>query len=160
MIHWILLGVLCIALIALSYYSPKLGFGLLGTLALLLGALYYLDPWGDQANHFDIDPDLVALQKTSMTGAYGDSWNYKGRVTNNSSSALTDIQIKITMRDCATEDANPDECVIIGEEVDFVPIVVPPRQARDFINNVSFKHANPKGFVRWSFEVAGIRISR
>lgn len=159
MIHWIALGILCIALVAVSYYSPKIGFSVLAVIALSLTALYYFDSGQEEKPEFEVDPSQIVLSNTRATGAYGDSWNYSGRVANNSSRTVTDVRIKITMSDCESESAAPENCVVIGEQVDFVPINIPPRQARDFTNNVSFSNAHPDGAVRWEFELAGVRTS-
>ncbi len=156
--HWIALAIVCAALIAVSYYSGKLGFGLLAGISVLLLALYFLDTDEEEKSDFQVDNNLLVLENTSPTGAYGDSWNYAGRITNNSSSSVTDVEIKITLSDCEYEESKDEDCVVIGEEVDFVPINIPSRQARDFKNNVTFKDAQPKGILRWKFELVGVRV--
>jgi len=41
--HWVALGVVCISFIFVSYYSPKVGFGLLGALSVTLTSLHFLN---------------------------------------------------------------------------------------------------------------------
>ncbi len=159
MVHWIALGILCLGLIALSFHSPRLGYGLLSAIAISLAALYYFDPWDDEQGQFDIDRSLIVLDSVDATGAYGDGWNYAGRVINNSASAVTDVQIRVTLHDCESEAAPPEDCVIIGQEVDFVPINIPARQARDFDDHISFTHASLKGYAQWEFEIFGARVA-
>ena len=158
--QWLALVVVCTALIALSYYSPKIGFSLLGALAAILITLYYLNLDESEIAEFPVPRESVVLSETHATESYGDSWNYSGRISNSSDKSVTDVQIKIILHDCpeGTQQIT-DACVVIGEDVDFVAINVPPRQARDFRDNISFRNADPKGIQLWSFELVSLRVT-
>ena len=158
--QWIALAVVCTALIVVSYYSPKIGFSLLGALAAIIGTLYFLNLDESEKTSFPIDRESVQLSDTDAEESYGGSWDYSGRLANSSGKVITDARIRITLRDCpAGTEAVSDECPVIGEEVDFVAINVPPRQARDFRNNITFKNAVQKGVLFWNFELIGVRVT-
>ena len=156
--HLVALAVVCLALIFLSYYSPKVGFGALGVVGVLLVVLYLLDL--DESSGFPAPPDSVVLDQTSAKFSYGDSWEYSGRISNSSEKSITDARLEIVMYDCPEESTtNLAECIVIGNEIDVVPINIPPRQARDFQDNVSFRNAEPKGTPKWTFKMLGIRVT-
>ena len=160
MIQILGLVLLCAALIVVTYYSPKIGFGLLGGLAVLVVVLYYVNTDDASNPGFEVPPELVKLENATASKSYGDSWDYKGRITNDSDKPLYDIQVEVSMHDCEEEaQANIDECLLIGQLVDYVSVKVPPRQARDFKDNIAFKDAVPKGFVHWEFKLVGVRVT-
>jgi len=158
--HWVALGVVCIALIFVSYYSPKVGFGLLGALAVILTSLYFLNLDESESQKFPVARESVELSEIQAEKSYGESWDYAGRVTNSSDKAITDVQIRVVLYDCPSgASARTDACVIICYQIDYVPINISPRQARDFTDNISFRHAEPKGSPFWAFELAGLRVA-
>ncbi len=158
--HWVALAIVCVALIFVSYHSPKIGFGLLGTLAVILTALYFLNIEDSESKKFPVPSDSVELGNVEFNASYGDSWDYTGRITNSSNKNITDVQIKVVLYDCPTAvNELSDDCVAIGDQIDYVPINVPARQARDFSDNISFRNAVPKGKPLWGFEIAGLRVS-
>ena len=158
--HYVALAVVCAALIFLSYHSPKVGFSLLGALAVVLTALYFLNLEESEISKFPVPKESVALSTNEPTVSYGDSWDYSGRVSNSSDKNITDIQIRITLYDCPTNSGEiSTDCVTIGDDVDYVAINIPARQARDFKNNISFRNAQAKGKALWSFELVGIRVT-
>ena len=158
--HWIAIGVVCVALIFVSYYSPKIGFGLLAALAVLLTSLYFLNLEDSESKKFPIPKETIVLEVTQTEKSYGDSWEFAGRVSNTSDKNVTDVQVRVLLYDCPAESVErTDACVVIGDKVEFVPINIPTRQARDFTDNVSFRNAVAKGKLFWEFELAGIRVT-
>ena len=157
---WIALAVVCTALVFITYYSPKIGFSLLAAIGILLSLLYLINDEQSDNAEFAVSRDSVTLTETDATNSYGDSWDYSGRITNSSEESVTDVQIRIQIHDCP-QDATKitEDCVIIGDDVDFVTVNVPSRQARDFRDTVSFRNAIPKGTALWKFELVGVRIS-
>ena len=158
--HWIALGIVCIALIFVSYHSPKVGFGLLGALAVLLTALYFINLEDSESKKFPVPRESIQLDNIVAQPSYGDSWDYSGRITNSSTKNVTDVQIRVQLYDCpADAESRTDDCVVIGDQIDYVPINIPTRQARDFSDNVSLTNAVPKGKPFWSFELDGLRVT-
>lgn len=158
--QWVALAIVCTALIVVSYYSPKIGFSLLGAIGAIVGTLYFLNLDESETSNFPIERESVQLDDVNAQESYGESWDYSGRVSNSSGKVITDVLIKITLRDCPSGSGTVnDECPIIGEQVDFVAINVPPRQARDFQDNISFKNAVQKGVLNWDFELVGVRVT-
>lgn len=157
---YIALAIVCIALIFVSYHSPKIGFGLFGALAVILTALYFLNLDESESKKFPVPRESVELSGVQADASYGDSWDYTGRISNSSGKTITDAQVRILLYDCP-EDAESisDSCVVIGDQVDYVPINIPPRQARDFQDNISFRNAAPQGKLFWEFELVGLRVS-
>ena len=158
--QWVALAVVCLALIVLAYYSPKIGFSLLGAIAAIIGTLYFLNLDESETTSFPVERELVQLGEVHVQTSYGDSWDYLGRVTNMSDKTITDVQFEITLRDCPSGTTSvSDECPVIGEQVDFVALNVPPRQSRDFRDNINFKNAVQKGELFWNFELIGVRVT-
>lgn len=158
--HLIALAIVCVALVVLTYYSPKVGFSLLSGLGALLLALYYFNLEESEVPAFQIPRDQLVLSNMVSEFSYADNWKYSGRISNSSEKTLTDIEIKIVLHDCPEGQSEiSDACVIIGELVEFVGITVPPRQARDFIDNVDVENAIPKGTLIWDYELVGARVS-
>ncbi len=158
--HWVAIAIVCAALIFVSYHSPKIGFGLLGALGVVLTALYFLNFEESESKKFPISRESVVLSDTEASLSYGDSWDYGGRISNASDKNITDIQVRVMLYDCPAEaDERSDDCVVIGDQIDYVPINIPARQARDFRDNLSFRNAVPKGKPFWEFELAGLEVS-
>ncbi len=158
--HWVALAIVCVALIFVSYHSPKVGFGLLGALAVVLTALYFLNFEESESERFPIPRESVVISEISATPSYGDSWDYAGRISNSSEKAITDVQIRILLFDCPeSAKERTDDCITIGDQVDYVPINIPGRQARDFSNNASFRNSVPNGKPFWEFELVGVRVT-
>ena len=104
--------------------------------------------------------DSIELGNVQAIKPYGDSWGYSGRISNSSSKDVTDVQVKILLYDCpADSESISEDCVVIGYQIDYVPINMPSRQAMDFQDNVSFRNAAPQGRLFWDFELVGLRIS-
>ncbi len=153
--HWVLLGIIAVALLFASARYPKFAFG---TLAALLGlgiALYFLSLDEVRQGQQRITVDQVLLSHVEMTRGYAGSYNFSGRLTNQSADhALREVEIRVVMSDCPPQAADAaDECVIIGETVKRIAREVPPGQARDFRESVFFSAAHPKGDVRWQHAV-------
>ena len=157
--HYVALIIVCVALIAISFYSRKIAFGLLAVIAIGLTILYYLGDDGMEGD-FEVAADLIVLEDMSAKLSYGDNWNYTGRATNNSEKSVTDLKIRITLRDCEAGKTSLDDCVVIGDQADLLSINIPPRQARDFSDAVSFEHATPRGELNWTFDLIGVSVSR
>lgn len=158
--HLIALALVCVALIVLTYYSPKVGFSLLSGLGALLLALYFLNLEESEVQKFQIPRDQLALSDMVSDFSYADNWKYSGRITNSSEKTLTDIEINIVLHDCPDGHSEiSDACVVIGDIVEFVAVTVPPRQARDFTDNVDVENAVPKGMLLWDYELVGARVS-
>ncbi len=158
--HWVALGVICVALIFVSYHSPKIGFSLLGALAVIFTALYFLNLEDSQSKRFPVPREAIELEGLTANPSYGDSWDYAGRISNTSDKSITDVQIRILLYDCPTTTDKPTaDCDLIGDQIDYVSINVPARQSRDFRDNITFRHAVPKGIPFWNFELAGLEVS-
>ena len=158
--QWIALAAACVALIVLTYYSPKIGFAMLSFLAALLIGLYYFNLDKSEIREYQVSQDQVQLSNLNTELSYADNWIYSGRITNSSSQTLTDVELKVKLYDCpATQSEITDSCIVIGEVDEFLTLTVPPRQARDFSDNVYFKNAMPQGKLMWDYEITGTRAS-
>ncbi len=158
--HLIALALVCVALVVLTYYSPKIGFSLLSGLGALLLALYFLNLEESEIQKFPIPRDQLTLSDMVSEFSYADNWKFSGRITNSSEKTLTDIEINIVLYDCPDGQSEiSDACVVIGDIVEFVAVTVPPRQARDFTDNVDVENAVPKGMLLWDYELSGVRVS-
>ncbi len=156
---WIALALVCVALVVLTYYSPKIGFASLSGLGVLLIALYFLNLDESENVELPVPRDQLVLSDMNSELSYADNWRYSGRISNSSQKTLTDIEIKIVLYDCPDVHTETDNCLIIGDVVEFVPVTVPPYQARDFVDNADFRNANPKGTRVWEYELVNARFT-
>lgn len=157
---WIGLAVVCLGLIIVSFYNQKVGFSLLGVIAVIVVGLYFYESNEVSNSSFPVAPENLELTSMSTEISYGDSWDYSGRISNSSNKTVTDLQIRVQLYDCPVQSTSiTDDCVVIGEDIDYVSVNVPPRQARDFTDNVSFKNAKPQGKDFWEFELTGVEVS-
>ena len=77
--------------------------------------------------------DSIEFGNVQATKSYGDSWDYSGRISNSSGKNVTDVQVKILLYDCPSDSESiSEDCVMIGDQIDYVPIKIPSRQARYF----------------------------
>ena len=157
--HIAALAILCVALIVISFFSRKIGFGLLAFFAILLSVLYYVGDEDALEGDLEVEAELIVLENLSAQFAREDEWDYSGRATNNSDKSITDLKIRITLRDCEAGQTPPDDCVVIGDRADLLSTNIPPRQARDFSEKVTFDNATPRGELNWTFELVGVKVS-
>ena len=87
----IALIVLCIALIFVSYYSPEIGLGLFGALAVVLTALHYLNLGNPKSKKLATPRDSVELGNFQTNSSCGDSSDDAGRIPTSSSKDVTDV---------------------------------------------------------------------
>ena len=87
----IALIVLCIALIFVSYYSPEIGLGLFGALAVVLTVLHYLNLGNRKSKKLAEPRNSVKLGNVQANNSYGDSSDDAGRIPISSSKNVTDI---------------------------------------------------------------------
>ena len=87
----IALIVLCIALIFVSYYSPEIGLGLFGALAVVLTALHYLNLGNPKSKKLATPRDSVELGELQTNNSCEDSSDDTGRIPISSSKDVTDI---------------------------------------------------------------------
>ena len=89
--QYIALVILCIALVIVSYYSPEIGLGLFGALAVVLTALHYFDLDNLKSKKLSASRDSVELGKLQTNNSCGDSSDDTGRIPISSSKDVTDI---------------------------------------------------------------------
>lgn len=87
----IALIVLCIALIFVSYYSPEIGLGLFGALAVVLTVLHYLNLGSPKSKKLAEPRNSVKLGNVQANNSCGDSSDDAGRISISSSKNVTDI---------------------------------------------------------------------
>jgi hypothetical protein len=63
---------------------------------------------------------------------------------------LSGVHLKLTMLDCR----KPKDCEMVGETVEFLSTSVPPGQARDLDEYVSFSAMRqPRGKYQWEYQI-------
>ncbi len=147
---WIAILAVAILLIVISMNYPRVAFSLLGGL-LVAGVIVYRLTGGDESSK-PIAAKLLALENLHMSKSYGDSYYLAGRIRNQSDRPLREFSILVQALDCpqAIDNAN---CIIIGEKNISVFSNVPPKQARDFKENVYFGQLQPSQSLVWRYQL-------
>lgn len=108
------------------------------------------------ATVFDAMPlTQVSVDQLHMTGS-GAPFELRGRVTNSSRDLrLRSITLRVTRRDCYEGAVDPSGCVVLWQDRNWVALVVPPQEARDFVTSVWMHGAagRPRGTAQDSFEL-------
>ncbi len=87
----IALIVLCIALIFVSYYSPEIGLGLFGALAVVLTALHYLNLGNPKSKNLAEPRDSDKLGNIQANNSCWKSSDDAGRIPISFSKDVTDF---------------------------------------------------------------------
>ena len=98
--------------------------------------------------------DQVAVGNLQLTGG-GAPFELSGRIENKSAALLKSVTLLVTRRDCFEGALDPNGCVIVWQDRHWLPLSIPPSQARDFSTSVWMRGAAPRGrgTLKDSFEV-------
>ena len=150
--QWILLAAIIAALLFLSRFFPKVGFGILGLLAVGAAIIVMSSTDYGKFNRSKLPLEDIVIENPVMVPAYRGSYQFKARLNNlNNSIELKRSLISITMLDCSR--ADDSDCKVIGQEAERINLAIPPKQSRDVSQSISFSSVNPIGLVRWKFKV-------
>ncbi len=154
--QWIVLVLIVVGLLLMATRYPKIAFGILGALVLLIGILLMLGK--DNEQDASSRAAQLKLINTQMTPGYADSYQFTGRISNQSETTIRQVTIQVTLKDCDDASAEDASCSIIGEELARVTVTIPPGQARDFSDNVYLGSSKPKRHARWQFLIVDAQI--
>ena len=127
--HWLILGVIAIALLLMAAQYPKVAFGLLGALIIGFVILYRFSDGELTRGKFRIEPEAIELDHIRMSPGYAGSYRFSGRITNQAPEAsLSEFDVQTVLEDCV---GGPDSCVVIGETVSRITLHVPRRHSRE-----------------------------
>lgn len=163
--QWILLGVVVMALLAMSSYYPKTAFGFLGALGLAAAVIVFTTKEDAFLDRQQLPVDDIQIENAVFSPGYGNSYQLNARLVNtNPSVLLKDSVLSVTMLDCPEDSSNSNEsandnCVVIGQTDKRISIKIPAQQARDISVNVSFDGAKPKSrdTIRWEYRIIETR---
>ena len=101
-----------------------------------------------------ISIEEVGLDNFRVEATYGTSYQMFGRVLNQSPEyVLTAVGLELNASDCPSENGE-ENCVIVGQQQQEIPVTVPARQARDISHQFIFPPMRPQGTLKWSFGIA------
>lgn len=157
---WIVLviavGLLVGALIVTYGYRHSMLI-VMAVLAALIAALVWYLRFADAPGSDMISPEELRLTNLEMTQQYRSSYRMTGRLVNRSPDyELRSVTIRITASDCA----NGDDCIVIGEAERRISVEIPPRQARDVVEQYVFRRLSPEGELRWRHTLSEIKARR
>jgi hypothetical protein len=142
-----------IAAIVLALYSKA--FRTLAVGAILVGALVVVEINRSENRKRDAARRLIPLSDVTIDDARLPGLErLTGRVRNgNRSHTLTDVELELTIRDCAAS----GECEVVGQTDASVHAHAPPGQARDVDDYVFFSPSpRIRGRMEWSYAITGI----
>ena len=121
-----------------------------------LGVLIWYGERGNRGGS-DFPPEAVHVDTFSVVKVYGDSYQLAARIKNGSPDyTLTRFGLTLTATDCVTQGGERN-CVAVGESTREIYLVVPPNQARDFVEQFHFPNMHPKGELVWAHRVTQVR---
>lgn len=88
--------------------------------------------------------DQIVVDDLKLTGG-GAPFQLRGRIENNSDALLKSVTILVTRRDCYEGALDPTGCTLLWQDRHWVPIAVPPRQAREFSSSIWMRGAAHRG---------------
>ena len=151
-----------ILLVVAAFAIPRLGRVLLRSSAFVLAlsvigavVLFVMDRQYQAERELAktlIEAGEIELVDLALRNGYAvGSYTLVGRVRNRSARhALMELRLKLTMKDCT--EANT--CEIVGQSDEAIYVTVPPGQARDLDEYVSFAGlGSPRGKHQWTYEV-------
>jgi hypothetical protein len=108
----------------------------------------------DRLSKSRIKPQELSLKSISLKKGEYDNIVLAGRVVNNSKKySLDGLSLKLIFQDCSI--IKEKSCITIGEKGVFLSLTIPPGQARDFHEKISF-YGNtmiPKGKLVWHYDI-------
>lgn len=153
----IALGLLVGALIVTYGYRHSMMI-VMAILAAVIAALVWYLRFGDPQGAGLLSSADLQLNNLEMTRQYRSSYRMTGRLVNGSPDyALRSVTITITASDC-TEDGS--DCIVVGEAQRTISVDIPPRQARDIVEQYVFPRFSLQGELRWSHALSEIRAER
>jgi len=160
--HWIILGILALALVAISVRYPRLAFAIL--IVLVGGAVVLLQiiPGERERESAQISVSEVELLMVDIAPSYANSFDLSGRLGNHSNDAeLSETTLEVRLRDCSSDSEHTAvDCAVLGVAHPRVTLAVPPGQARDFSISVSFPRVQVRGEADWETTVSAVKGHR
>ena len=155
--HWIVLGIIALALIITASSYPRLAFGLLAAFLGVGILLVQVIPGERESAQNIVDASDVEISKVNVVGAYAGSFALSARVFNRSlTSSLSELTLTISLDDCSDASENDQDrdqqCQSLGSSTVQVAVNIPANEARDFQVNLSFPSAMVRGSARWRVE--------
>lgn len=153
--HWLLLGIIALALIVVAGRHPRTAFGLFA--ALLAGAIlmWQLNSGEKERGSALISPGDVLLSRVHFKPGYAGSFDLSGRLANQASHAqIVEVVLEVQLRDCHPSDQGGiRDCQVLGTDSPRLVLAVPPGEARDFMVNLSFPRTQSRGEIDWTYRV-------
>jgi len=160
--HWILLGVIALALVVTAVRYPRLAFAIL--VALIAGAVLMLQmiPGERERESARMSVSDVQLLMVHIAPAYAGSFDLSGRLENRSDDAeLSEATLEVELRDCHDDlDRAAGNCPVLGVATPQIALIVPPGQARDFSVSITFPRVQVRGEADWQYTVRAVRGHR
>ncbi|WP_424948027.1 hypothetical protein [Candidatus Spongiihabitans sp.] len=157
--QWILLVVMVAALLYMSRFYPKAAFGVLGV--LVIGALVIVFTTNEiaQLNRSRLPVEDIKIENPVFTLAYGDGFRFNARLINTHESVtLKETTVSITLLDCPQDSGDAEAgCQVIGQADQRILVKIPPGQARDVSQTLSFGSAKLRGHARWRIKITETR---
>lgn len=154
--QYVILFVIVVALLYLSRYFPKVAFSILGVLAVGAGAIVLTTTDIALNSRSRIPVDNIEIENPVITPSYGSGFKFNARLKNlHASEELKESIISITMLDCTDDSAQ--NCEVVGQTEQRIILQIPPNQARDVERTFTFESVEPRGTVKWNYEVTRTR---
>ena len=155
--HWVLIAVLAVVLVASASRFPKLSFSLLVVLIAAAAGFYYMDDQVSGGLPESLEPSQVAVRNVTMVPYYAGAFRANGEIVNQSPDHdLTELVIRFSVEDCPETDSTAEECEHVSYQEQRVRVHVPPGATRSFEQPVSPPRTDVSGKRRWTFKVVDV----
>jgi hypothetical protein len=157
---WLLVPLVLVVLLYLGGF-PRSAAALLAAAVVAGILLYYHNQRVQEDERSRIALSEVAIENVTITPTFRSSYNLSGSIRNGSEQYQVEgLDFKVTLRDCPG--ADKANCTSIGEANTYVPVSVPPQQARQFVGSLYFgnEQMKLKGTLAWDYEIVAITGKR
>lgn len=155
---WVVAIIVLMLLVASAGFR-KFALGLLGVLVVAGFGFYIHDEREERLSLSRISLSELKFEGLSLNPDYP-AYKLTGRLTNYSPKySLNSVKLSIKMNDCNA--SGPRSCVIIGESSAYIFKNIPPGQARELDEYVSFGGApvSARGDLEWEYSLVEIKGS-
>ncbi|HCX87339.1 MAG TPA: hypothetical protein DG761_04900, partial [Gammaproteobacteria bacterium] len=153
--HWVLIGIIALALVVTAARYPRLAFGILAVLIAGAVLMLQLIPGEKERESVRMSASDVYLSMVRIVPAYAGSFDLSGRLENRSADAeLSEATLQVQLRDCHSDsERTAGNCPVLGVATPQIALIVPPGQARDFSVSITFPRVQVRGTADWQYTV-------
>ena len=152
---WVLVCAVCVFL-AIKFRGFRYSLLIIaGLLVLIIAGYFFRQQASEKASMRLVSADQLQFSDLRLGPSnYGSSYSLVGRVKNTSAHTVFSLTARIRISDC--DDSG--HCETVGDQNEYIGILLPPGQVRDMNETVYFGNATKiRGHFEWNYSITEIR---